>query len=261
MGHGTGATNALNAVNGTWTHNNACVTGHNHTPQGCVTVLNPCSVAMHRCKTRARVAWQWCMGVKTTSSRGPRPGPFSRWPTSSRGWWPTNQMPTVRGVLSHCVCFTCSTVLPAGDIVVPDGTFVVLMDGAYGDTGRGTFRSMRSDCKHYVKFPTANHFGPINWNADTQGAPQVRLVAERSRLTQPPVQTASCSARVHFGDDPAFSIAEPAQDQLLSLIASVTTGVARAALLNDTMAGPALVQTLAANGLGDAVLKTSCLGL
>lgn len=60
--------------------------------------------------------------------------------------------------------------------MVPSGTFAVLMDGAYGDTGRGAFRTMRSDCKHYVKLPTANHFGPINWNSDTQGAPQARFL-------------------------------------------------------------------------------------
>lgn len=156
-------------------------------------------------------------------------------------------------------------VLPAGDIVVPSGTFVVLMDGAYGDTGRGTFRTMRSDCKHYVRFPTANHFGPVNWNAETQGAPQVRVMVSNtiaSNHVRPSLQqTAACSARVHLGDNPDFAIAKPAQDQLLSLIASVTSGVAKAVLLNDTTAAPALVQTLQANGLGESILKTGCLGL
>lgn len=121
-------------------------------------------------------------GCENNAKRGSPTGP----------WAPTGPFQPVADVIkgvvayepdANCTCAMCScsrkgdvlsnTVLPVGDIVVPSGTFVVLMDGAYGDTGRGTFRTMRSDCKHYVKFPTANHFGPINWNADTQGAPQV----------------------------------------------------------------------------------------
>lgn len=45
----------------------------------------------------------------------------------------------------------------------------------------------------------------------------------------------------------------------MSLIATVTSGVAKAALLNDTAAATALVQTLQANGLGDSILKPGCL--
>ncbi len=79
----------------------------------------------------------------------------------------------------------------------------------------------------------------------------------------PPVhtQTAACSALVHPPDDASFTISKDAQDNVVSIIATVTGRLTRAVLLNDTVSAGVLVQTLQNNGLGNAMLKTGCLGL
>lgn len=67
------------------------------------------------------------------------------------------------------------TVIPQADLTLSTDKFIIYIDGAYGTPGREAFVSTRAACKHYVRMKMANHFGPVNWNEQTQGAPQVRV--------------------------------------------------------------------------------------